>query len=145
MKPLIRSATAEDHPAIRALLEHEHLPVSDLDSSGARFLVACAGTQRLGAIALEVHGEAGLLRSLVVAGSWRGRGLARTLVKSLERQARAAGIRELWLLTESAAGLFARLDYRQSERTAAPAAVQASGEFRTLCPASARCLHKSLA
>ena len=145
MKPLIRSATAEDRPAIRALLEQERLPVSDLDSSHARFLVACAGAQRLGAVALEVHGEAGLLRSLVVAGPWRGRGLARSLVKSLERQARAAGIRELWLLSESAVGLFARLDYRESARTAAPAAVQASGEFRTLCPASARCMRKALA
>ncbi|MHB1872880.1 MAG: arsenic resistance N-acetyltransferase ArsN2 [Steroidobacteraceae bacterium] len=144
MKPLIRSATAADHQAIRALLEQEGLPVSDLDSSRARFLVACAGAQHLGAVALEAHGEAGLLRSLVVDVPWRGRGLARTLVKALERQARAADIRELWLLTETAAGLFARLDYRSCERSEAPAAVRSSGEFRTLCPASALCMRKAL-
>lgn len=141
---LIRSASEGDMQAIRALLEQERLPASDLGASRPQFLVACAGSDIVGAGALERYGETALLRSLVVAPSWRGRGLGHSLVKSLERQARAAGVRELVLLTQTAQALFARLDYRVITRDEAPAAVQTSSEFRTLCPASAVCMAKAL-
>ncbi len=144
MSPLIRSATADDLEAIRALLEQDALPASDLGSSRPQFLVACAGAERVGAGALEPHGAAALLRSLVVAPAWRGRGLGRQLVKALERQARAAGIGELVLLTQTAEAFFAQLGYGVIDRAQAPAAVQESSEFRTLCPASAVCMSKTL-
>jgi amino-acid N-acetyltransferase len=144
VSPLIRSASAADLEAIRALLEQDALPASDLGSSRPQFLVACVGAERVGAAALEPHGAAALLRSLVVAPSWRGRGLGRQLVKALERQARAAGIGELVLLTQTAAAFFAQLGYGVIDRAQAPAAVQHSSEFRTLCPASAVCMRKVL-
>jgi amino-acid N-acetyltransferase len=145
VSPLIRSATAADLEAIRALLEQNALPASDLGSSRPQFLVACAdGGARVGAGALEPHGTTALLRSLVVAPSWRGRGLGHRLVKALERQARAAGIRELVLLTQTAEAFFAQLGYGVIERARAPEAVQESSEFRTLCPASAVCMRKTL-
>ena len=144
MSPLIRSATADDLEAIRALLEQDALPASDLGSSRPQFLVACAGAERVGAGALEPHGAAALLRSVVVAPPWRGRGLGHQLVKALERQARAAGIGELVLLTQTAEAFFAQLGYGVIDRAQAPAAVQESSEFRTLCPASAVCMSKTL-
>ena len=144
MSPLIRCAAAGDLEAIRALLERDALPASDLDTSRPQFLVACAGVDLLGAGALEPYGEAALLRSLIIAPAWRGRGLGHQLVKALERRARAAGIGELVLLTQTAEAFFARLDYRPIGREQAPAAVQSSREFRTLCPASAVCMRKIL-
>lgn len=142
--PLIRSATAGDLGAIGALLEQDGLPASDLGASRPQFLAACVGAELVGAGALEHCGEAALLRSLVVAPSWRGRGLGHRLVKSLERQARAAGVRDLVLLTQTAQAFFARLDYQVIQRKQAPRAVQASQEFRALCPESAVCMSKAL-
>ena len=85
-----------------------------------------------------------LLRSVVVAPAWQRRGLGRRIVKALEREARAAGISRLVLLTPSAAAFFAGLGYQPIARAAAPAALHSSGEFRTLCPATAACLAKTL-
>lgn len=134
---------AQDLPRIRALLGEQGLPVCDLDAR-VQFLVACAAGEVIGAGALEPYGETALLRSLVVQDSWRGRGLGRRLVKALERQARAAGVRELVLLTDSAQEFFAQIEFRRIERTQAPPAVRDSAEFRTLCPSSAVCMSKAL-
>lgn len=144
MKPLIRAATASDLEAVGALLEAAHLPTADVRSARPAFLVATAGAELAGAGALEIYAGAALLRSLVIAPQWRGRGLGHQLVKSLERQARAAHVYQIVLLTQTAREFFTRLDYRVIERAEAPAAVQASQEFAALCPASAVCLSKSL-
>lgn len=66
------------------------------------------------------------------------------IVLELERLARAARIDRLVLLTQTAADFFARQGYRVMERDAAPQEVQASEEFRSLCPSSAVCMVKSL-
>ena len=141
---MIRTATAADFEAIRLLLAAQDLPVSDLADLRPRFQVACSGATIVAAGALEVHGEAALLRSVVVAPAWQRRGLGRRIVKALEREARAAGISRLVLLTPSAAAFFAGLGYQPIARAAAPAALHSSGEFRTLCPATAACLAKTL-
>lgn len=142
--PLIRAGTGADLAPIRALLSAAGLPVSDLARAQPRFVVACAGSEVIGAGALEVHGETALLRSLVVTPTSQGRGLGRRIVKSLERQARTAGIRELVLLTQTAQPFFAQLDYHVIERRDAPAALRLSAEFNALCPASAVCMAKAL-
>jgi amino-acid N-acetyltransferase len=66
------------------------------------------------------------------------------MVSELERVARAAQISRLVLLTQTAADFFARHGYRVIERSAAPQNMQASEEFRSLCPDSATCMAKSL-
>ena len=88
---------------------------------------------------------AGLLRSLLVAAPCRGAGLGRRLVAALEASASERKVRELWLLTIDAEHFFARLAYNATARAAAPAAIQASAEFASLCPASAVLMRKSLA
>lgn len=143
MTPLIRAAATDDLPRIHALLTDQGLPVSDLDGR-AQFLVACAGAAVIGAGAIEPYGETALLRSVVVAPSWQGRGLGHRLVKALELQARGAGLTDVVLLTETARAFFVQLGYWPIERTEAPAPVRASAEFRALCPASAVCLLKTL-
>ena len=144
MTPFLRNATTADLPAIRALLEHNGLPTGDLASSGARFTIASEGTQVIGTGALERFGKAALLRSVAVDPARRSHGLGRHIVKALERQARAAGITQLVLLTQTARRFFERQDYHPVDRAQVPKAVQESAEFRSLCPASAECMVKLL-
>lgn len=144
MTPLVRNATAADLPAIRDLLESNGLPTSDLAASGARFMIACEGNQVIGTGALECFGQAALLRSVAVEAARRSQGLGRHIVKALELQARAAGITQLLLLTQTARRFFEQQDYHPVDRAQVPKAVQQSAEFRSLCPASAECMVKSL-
>ena len=131
-------------PAVRALLASAALPVADLESVAIRFLVARDGRSLAGAIGLERYGDTGLLRSLVVAASHQRRGIGRTLVAEVERDAKAAGVTLLVLLTETAEPFFAKHGYRVTDRKSVRGGVQGSAEFRSLCPASATCMTKSL-
>jgi amino-acid N-acetyltransferase len=143
--PLVREAIPAEYPAIRALLTSCALPTADLVAPPLpRLWVAGDCTDLQGVIGLEIRGHSGLLRSLAVAPAARGSGLAGLLLETAERTARAAGLEDLVLLTETADAFFLRHGYRPLARTDAPRAVQASSEFRSLCPASARCLHKPL-
>jgi amino-acid N-acetyltransferase len=140
--PAIRLATDGELPAIETLLHSGALPTADLASAKPRFLVAFEGDSLIGVAGLEGFGEVALVRSVAVAPSHRGRGIGQALVRELERAARSQGATQLILLTETAERFFEREGYRVIERATAPAAVQASAEFRSLCPQSAICMAK---
>ncbi|PTQ12389.1 tyrosine protein phosphatase [Sphingomonas oleivorans] len=93
---------------------------------------------------LEGDGPDRLLRSFVIAAGRRGTGLGRAMLAALERRARELGVVRLHLLTDSAAPFFLANGYAAADRSAAPASIAGSAEFRTLCPASAAYLVKSL-
>lgn len=140
----IRPALPSEHALIREMLADNDLPVQDLDAAEVAFFVADAGGTAAGVVGLQTFGQTGLLRSLAVRAEHRGGGLGGRLVAEAEREARARGLAQLVLLTQTAADYFASRGYRRIERAQAPVAVQASAEFSSLCPASAACLSKSL-
>jgi amino-acid N-acetyltransferase len=142
--PELRAATEEDLAAIRELLERAGLPTRDLATSKPRFSVLLEDGHIVAAGALERFGSSALVRSVVVAGDRCGTGLGRIIVQELESVARAAGIRRLILLTQTAREFFAHQRYCVIERSEAPQDVQQSEEFRSLCPASATCMLKVL-
>ena len=98
----------------------------------------------MAAAAIERFGDDGLLRSVVVAPGHRGSGAGRALVAATEALAREAGIRDLWLLTETAIDWFPRLGYEVVERPTAAAAVGESVEFTTVCRDTGVPMHRSV-
>lgn len=143
----IRRGRPSDFEAVLALLQRAKLPTDDLNSApGLQTWVLELERDLAGVIALEGEGcAARLLRSLVVAPAHQRRGLGRSLIARAEGEARAQGVQELVLLTQTAQDFFSRLGYRVIERGVAPQQLQQSAEFRSLCPASAVCMAKSLA
>jgi amino-acid N-acetyltransferase len=142
----LRTGTAHDAPAIRALLQAGGLPSSDLEAAAPQFVVACDSAGRIiGAGALQRFAEAALLRSVVVSPEARRGGVGARIVQDLERLAREAQVSELILLTQTAEYFFAHRGFRAITRRQVPADVQQCEEFRSLCPTSAVCMAKSLA
>jgi len=143
--PSIRRSRAQDLEAVRLLLSEAGLPTADLSSApGLRCWVLEAGVAVVGVIGLECSGNGGLVRSLTVAQPYRAQGWGRELLAALEREACALGIRQLVLLTETAEGFFAARGYAAIDRCYVPGELKESEEFRSLCPASAICMTKSL-
>ena len=141
---LARASTADDLTAIRTLLESAGLPTSDLASARPEFVAIRDERGLVAAGALQRFGATALLRSVAVSANRRGMGLGGAIVSELERRAREAGVERLILLTQTAASFFAQRGYQVMERSAAPADVRESEEFRTLCPSSAVCMAKEL-
>ncbi len=143
-QPGIRRGDSNDMPAVLALLQSAGLPTSDLSSAQQLQLWVLQSDSLQGVIALEHFGSEALLRSLAVASECRRRGIGHQLVARLEHDAYAGGIQRLILLTETAQAFFRALDYQVIDRQAVGDAVKQSAEFRSLCPASAVCMSKTL-
>ncbi len=142
---MLRPARASDLAALSALLQASGLPPYDLTSAHLRrFIVLETGGVLAGAVGLEGDGRAALLRSLVVAAPLRGQGWGQKLVARIEVEARQQGVRELYLLTTTAAPFFASLGYVEAAREQVPATISALPEFASICPASAACMKRVL-
>lgn len=141
---ILRTALPHEHGTVRSMLADAALPIEDLDGSEVQFLVAANDGGPVGAVGLEAHGDVGLLRSLVVRTDLRGSGIGGQLVDALEAHARGCGVGRLVLLTQTAKPFFASRGYQVITREDAPEVIRGTAEFRSLCPASATCMTKSL-
>ena len=145
--PEIAPARPDDFAAIADLVRQASLPLDGLrEQMGAALVARTTGetVQIVGTVALELYGREALLRSLVVASPWRGRGMGLALAQAALELARSRGVERVFLLTETAAGFFPRLGFEPVERSAIPASVQQSVELRSACPASAQAMALSL-
>ena len=146
----IRPAREHDFAAVRGLLADSALVYEDLTPASLDTFVVLPTEENASVLAavagLETFqgGQEGLLRSVAVSPSLRKHGMGTSLVAAVEAMARVLGVKRLWLLTTTAPDFFRRLGYMDTVRASAPAAVQQSGEFTNLCPASAVCLSKRL-
>jgi|GEM_PF-1181435 len=138
--PITRAEKA-DEVAIAALLCEAGLPSRDFALHLRHFLVARAAGKIVGVVGAEVYGTDALLRSFVVAPAMRGVGLGSELVRRLEAAAAAWGVKRWWLLTTTAETFFVKRGFRVVTRSAAPATILGTDEFRGLCPAAA-CLSR---
>jgi amino-acid N-acetyltransferase len=129
---------------VLALLSRGDLPHAGLAEHFDAALVACDGEVVVGSAALELYGEAALLRSVAVAEGQRGQGLGRQLTRAALDLARAQGVRRVYLLTTTAEGYFPSFGFAPIARAEVEPAVQISAEFTDACPASAAVLALSL-
>ena len=143
--PELRAARATDLPAVVELLDACGLPTGDLtEAMLASFCVADEGGVVVGVVGIEMFGTCALMRSLVVAPVQRGRGVAERLVEWCEAEAHWRGVETTYLLTTTADEYFRKRGYADVPRAAVPLAIAGHAQFRSLCPASAKCLAKRL-
>jgi amino-acid N-acetyltransferase len=141
---VIQRAEPRDLPAVRRLLDSQHLPLDGIDEHLETMVVAKVGSDVVGAAAVELYEDGALLRSVVVSPPVRGQGLGRRLSEAALSVARDRGTRTVFLLTTTAEGFFPRLGFEPIAREDVPASVQASVEFQSACPTSATVMRKRL-
>ena len=144
MTIMIGAARPNDLPGVLALLERSGLPQDGLSEHVATALVARTGDTVVGSAALEVYGQAALLRSVAVDSALRGQGLGQRLTRAALDIAQQLGIGTVYLLTETAGDFFPRFGFHPIDRTAVDLSVQQSVEFTSACPTSAQALVASI-
>ena len=140
----LEAATGDGLATVERLLARNDLPAADVRDGPARFFLGVVDGERVGAGGLETPGAAGLLRSVVVAAPYRGRGYGHALCDRLEARARQTGVEDLYLLTTTAAPFFADRGFARVDRDGVPAPVRATSEFADLCPDTAVAMRKRL-
>jgi amino-acid N-acetyltransferase len=134
----IAAARSSDLSQIRWLLNLRNLPSEDITPELlASFLVCRDAIGVVGVIGLEYYGTVALLRSLVVADGFEGRGLGGRLMGAATHFARRRGVRWIFLLTTTAEAFFERFGFRRIPRDCAPRCIEDSSEFKSLCPSTA--------
>ncbi|MDQ2644565.1 MAG: arsenic resistance N-acetyltransferase ArsN2 [Myxococcota bacterium] len=125
-----------------SLLLEAGLPTQGVeDQFPAQYKVATVEGSVVGVAGLELHGRAGLLRSLAVRSAFRGTGVGTALVRErTEECARGLGLSQVFLLTTTAPGYFEKHGFLRTARGAVPGEVAQSKEFACVCPTSAICL-----
>jgi amino-acid N-acetyltransferase len=140
----IHFAEARDLPAVRRLLESQHLPLDGVDEHVSTMVVARKGSEVVGAAAVELYADGALLRSVVVDPAARSQGLGHRLSEAALGIAKARGTHTAFLLTTTAEKFFLKLGFEPIVRDDVPVSVQASVEFQSACPASAVVMRKRL-
>jgi len=141
----IRSAAGEDLEKVTDLIRTCGLPTGGVEEHlGHGYVVAEGAGEIIGTCGVEVYGQDGLLRSVAVCPSSRGRSVGRAMVSDRIAWARAQGVRALYLLTTDAGDYFERFGFSRIERDGVPAGVKTSLEFTSLCPETAVALVKPL-
>ena len=130
----MRPAQRADMPAVREMLEGVGLEKElARDEHAPSFFVLRNEQGVSGAVALEVHGDDAILRSLAVNEEFRGAGYGWMLADMAVSQARWRGVRRIYLLTESASDFFAaKFGFRVVDRSTLAKQVAASETFTRL-------------
>jgi amino-acid N-acetyltransferase len=139
----VTAARAEHWPAIESLLTARRLPVDGALDSLEHFVVALDSGSVVGTAGLEVHDQFGLIRSVAVEAGWAGHGLGSRLTTAILERARSLELREVYLLTMSAADFFTRHGFERIPRDSLPAALGASRELQGACPATATAMRRT--
>jgi len=143
----VRPASSQDYESVCRLLLQSGLPTSDLTSGVfSGFYVATEEEDVVGVGGLEQNGDFALLRSVVVRGGTRRRGIGVRLVRACLSRAFQLSLKAVYLIpNDDAAGkFFAHLGFSPIAREEVPTAIQSLAEFTYLCPKTHPCLHKML-
>ena len=129
-----RVATESDLGRIKSFLRENGLPELGVDRWVKNFVIAEDQDGSLvGVAGLELYDRSGVVRSVAVDKHFRGQGYGRILVEAVVDNARARGLKTLYLLTDDASPYFQRLDFQPVDRKDVDRAVKASVEFTEMC------------
>lgn len=131
-------------PTIEKILQKENLPYQDVNAENIKFFMAFGDNEFVGIVGLENYSDVALLRSMVVFDNFKKKGFGRKIVNYVLEEAKAKGIKEIFILTTTAKDFFERLGFEVIERERVSNDIKSTTEFTSLCPASATCMHIKL-
>lgn len=135
------TATTSDLPDLLNLLQASRLPVVGVEENLNNFVLAVemgqGGEMLVGCAGLEVHGSAGLLRSVAVDERYRSEGLGAKLTEGMLELAQQKDLTSVSLLTETAQHYFPKFGFVEVARNQLPQSLWESAEFKGACPDSA--------
>jgi amino-acid N-acetyltransferase len=143
IKPHLEAIPPGD-AALRRSLAEAGLPAADLAGPDRFCYRLVEGGKTCGFGAIELFGEAALLRGLVVPGPNRGHGYGRSLAIALIDELRRRGVREAYVVAETALSFFAALDFLPCPPESAPPAIRGSGPASELAAGRAKLLRRGL-
>lgn len=131
---ILERAKPEDLQKLESFLVEISLPTVGLRDCCQNFFIAMDERGLWSGIAgYELYNRSALLRSVAVRTDMRGQGCGQTLVEAVLEDMRKRGVRNVYLLTETAESYFKRLGFESITRDRLPQEVKKSAEFSECC------------
>lgn len=140
-----RQAQEADWPVIAGLLAGTGLQLVGAREHLKHFLVALDEYGLVGCAGMEHYGHTGLLRSVAVAESERGKGIGQNLVERLLLKAQKENITTVVLLAHSSEDFFRKFDFAEVRFDHLPQSIHDSVEFKFAAPDSTTAMLLNLA
>ena len=135
---IVPAGEADLDDVIELLIDLD-LPTEGVHEHIANFIVAREGDRLVACGGAEAYQFAALIRSIGVHPDYRRQGLGRRMVRELLDRLSSRGLREFYLLTESAEGFFRKRGFKVCDRDEVHPQLLSSKEFE-VCPESAVCM-----
>lgn len=135
----IRQADKNDFPAIRELLLTNNLPLIGVEKHIEKFIVA-GQTDLIGVMGALHEASKGLIRSFAVVASSRKSGVGLALLQTMMEQLKQQGVKEIYLLTETARDYFKKAGFTETTRDEMPQNLLKESGLDQACPCSSYCL-----
>lgn len=139
-----RAAVKEDIEKIELLLKECDLPTNDIKEHIDNFILVENENKVIGVAGFEIYSEIVLIRSVAVVQKHRGKFIGNKLYQLLESKIRNKGIKELYLLTESATEYFKKIGFTIKDRINVPESIIQTKQFKELCPETANIMYYDL-
>jgi len=136
----IAPAREVDFDSVIRLLKQNRLPVAGVREHFKTFVVAKDGGRVVACGGSEAHPHVALLRSFAVDPEYRNAGIGRRLVRELLDRLAVHGVREFYLLTETAEPFFRKRGFKTIDRDEVHPQLLGSAEFQGACPSTAVCM-----
>lgn len=141
----IREATDDDLLKIEKLLVSVGLPTAGVQANLSHFLVAVSkDNELLAVIGMECTGSYGLLRSLAVTTEVRKRGIAAELIAAALSKAKSGGIKEMYLLTETAEKYLQKFGFVKVSRSEILGLLIENSALNSACSCCSTCMRLKL-
>jgi len=141
---LYRFAEDTDIPMVRRFLSTVNLPYEDIDKHISHCLLAIKKDHLAGMVGIEIAGNTALLRSLAVDEIDRNKHIGSTLFDKIRSYAQLNDVKELYLLTATAAEFFERKEFKRINRDEVPEEIKRTEEFKNICPSTAVCMKREI-
>ena len=132
----ITKAITQDLPDVLKLLKLVDLPFEGVKEHFQDFFIVRNDKMTIGCVGIEIYENVGLLRSTAIHPSFQGKGIGQQMVSKIEEYSAEKGLRNIYLLTDTAEKFFLKLGYLLISREETDPRVKQSIEFTTLCPSS---------
>jgi len=137
-------ANKENIPKLKEFLKSLDLVFEDIEEHIENFLIIKKNSSIIGCSAVENYEKVGLLRSVGVDPNYQGQGLGKLITNHSIGFAKDLGIKELYLLTDTAKDFFKKFGFEVVSRETVDNQIKQTYEYRKGCPETSNIMKKML-
>jgi amino-acid N-acetyltransferase len=129
---------------LKHLLKSDQLCFNDINEHGIHLYGVRIKGEQVGYFGYQLFGALALFRSMVVVAVAQNKGYGSLIWQQAKIKLSEEGVKEVYLLTNTAAPFFKKQGFETVARSSAPEPILSTSEFKEFCPENSVCMRIKL-